>query len=181
MKASHLSNKEFSEQCRTSSMQCKKAKQCFVHEGRSNLKKIRNSLRKINPNHMGWKTGIKWNIEKGGFIDTLLNFHYLREELLQTKREINKFNENRLKLPALKERIDLLLETKSKESPPRIVKLKKPGISTRNPKSRKIYTKPFTSKTIERLRMKRWENECRKDPLYRPGRKQNIFKNVPKH
>ena len=109
MKAGHLSNKEFNEQCSTSSMQCKKAIQCYVHDGRTNLKKLRHLLKKIEPDHMGWKTGIKWNIEKGGFLETLFNFQHLREELLQTKREINKFNENRLKLPDFKERIDVLL------------------------------------------------------------------------
>ena len=87
MKAGHLSNKEFTEQCSTRSMQCKKANPCYVHEGRKNLKKLRNMLLKIKPDHMGWKTGIKWNIEKGGFLETLFNFQYLREELLQTKRK----------------------------------------------------------------------------------------------
>ena len=46
IKAGHLSNKEFNEQCSTSSMQCKKAKQCYVHEGRTNLKKLRHLLKR---------------------------------------------------------------------------------------------------------------------------------------
>ena len=114
MKAGHLSNKEFKEQCSTSSMQCKKAKQCYVHEGRTNLKKLRHLLKKIEPNHMGWKTGIKWNIEKKGSIETLIN---LREDLLKTKRMINNFNENRLKLMKFIQEIDYFLELKTKNDP----------------------------------------------------------------
>ena len=114
MKAGHLSNKEFTEQCRAKSMQCKRFNTCHVHEGRKNVKKLRNLLQKrIDPNHKGWKQGIKWNIEKGGFLETLFNFQHLREELLKTKRAGNKFNKSREKLPEYVEHINLLLEAKS--------------------------------------------------------------------
>merc|ERR1712030_180564 len=65
MKAGHLSNEEFKNQCKTKKMGCKKSNQCYVHEGRKNLRKIRNLIQKIKPNHIGWKIGLKWNLVKG--------------------------------------------------------------------------------------------------------------------
>ena len=56
MKTGQLSNKEFNNQCNTKSMNCKKSVQCHIHEGRKNLKKIRDLLLNMKPNHEGWKT-----------------------------------------------------------------------------------------------------------------------------
>ena len=168
----HLKNTQA--QCNTKSMKCKKANQCYVHEGRKNLKKLRHLLQKIKPNHIGWKTGIKWNIEKGGFLETLFNFQYLREELLQTKREVNSFNENRLRLPDHTKRINLLLKIKSMKSHPEKIKIKKPGISKRIPKIKESKEIKFSSSTIERLRKKLWEKELKKDP-YTDEEENEIF------
>ena len=104
-------------------MKCNKNKVCDVHEGRKNLRKLRRLIQKIKPNHIGWKIGLKWNIVKGGFLETLFNFRHLREEFIQTKREVDKY---RLELPKYKEEID-----------PERVKKKKPGISKRIPAKKK--------------------------------------------
>ena len=96
-------------------MHCKNRKPCFIHEGRTNLRKIRIFLIKIKPDHKGWKTGIKWNIDGKGALETMINFRHLREDLLKTKRMINSFNENRIKLPNFIDKIDFYLNKKLKE------------------------------------------------------------------
>ena len=112
MKAGHLSNEEFKNQCQTKRITCNKSKTCYVHEGRKNLRKLRTLLQKIKPNHIGWKKGLKWNLLIGGFLETLVNFRHIREELIQTKREVDKFNKSRMDLPKYIKEIDHLLRIK---------------------------------------------------------------------
>ena len=149
MKSGHLSKKEFENQCNYKSMNCKRTVQCYIHEGRKNLKKIRNGLQKIKPDHKGWKTGIKWNIEKKGSLETLINFQHLREDLIKTKIMVDNFNANRLKLQKFIQEINSLLEIKTKiNNDMQVKKRKKLGISTQIPKFKKcLQVKMFTSKS----------------------------------
>ena len=110
LKAGTLSNKDFYEQCTSKEIKCKKEIKCQVHEGRDNLRKIRNLLKHISPNHLGWKMGIKWYITVGGAMENLLNFKHLRKDLLKTKEKIESFNKSRLHLQIYKETINQLLE-----------------------------------------------------------------------
>ena len=158
MRSGQLSKEDYDKQCSFKSMHCKNKKICFIHEGRANLKKIRNLLQKIKPDHKGWKTGIKWNIDGKGALETMINFRHLREDLLKTKRMINSFNENRIKLPNLTSKINFYLkkELETIKSEPIKVK-KKIGISTRNPKIKRNLQKEKRSvseETLNRLRLK---------------------------
>ena len=86
MKAGRLSKEEFKNQCITKRMKCKNKEICHVHEGRKNLKKLRTLIRNVKPEHPSWRIGIKWNITIGGFLETLVNFRHIREELIKKKR-----------------------------------------------------------------------------------------------
>ena len=177
LKAGTLSNKDFYEQCTSRRVKCKNEIKCTVHEGRDYLRKIRTLLKKINPNHQGWKMGIKWNIKVGGAMENLVNFKHLKEELIKTKEKVKNFNKSRLQLQIYKETINQLLE-KAKENPSQTTyKLRKtkPGISKRNPKKKKPnlqYKNP--PKNIKRLLRKLWENEQKKDP-YSDEEENEIF------
>ena len=114
LKAGTLSKKEFYEQCTSKKVKCKRKIKCQVHEGRDNLRKLRTLIKNIKPNHPGWKMGIKWNITIGGSIETLLNFKYLRDDLLKTKKRVADFNESRAQLQTYKKTINQLLK-KAKE------------------------------------------------------------------
>ena len=139
-------------------MTCNKSKICYVHEGRQNLRKLRTLIQKIKPNHPGWKIGLKWNLLIGGFLETLLNFRHIREELIQTKREVDKFNKSRMELPKYIEEINHLLRIKPEIKYPDKIEKQKPGISKRIPAKKK---------TIARMRRKLWENEHKKRSLHK--------------
>ena len=112
MKPGQLSSQDYERLCHYKGMNCKYKKTCFIHEGRLNLKKVRNLLWKIKPDHDGWKKGITWNTDRKGFLEAMINFRHLREDLLKTKRMINKFNENRSRLPRFINEIDFHLNSK---------------------------------------------------------------------
>ena len=178
IKSGQISKEDYDKQCNFKSMHCKNRKPCFIHEGRTNLRKIRIFLIKIKPDHKGWKTGIKWNIDGKGALETMINFRHLREDLLKTKRMINSFNENRIKLPNFIDKIDFYLNKKLKEtSSEKKKERKKIGISTRNPKKKQEIQNTNISSSIETLtrrRLKLWKNEMAKDP-YLQDKENEIF------
>ena len=94
---------------------CKYEVTCFIHEGRRNLKRIRFLLSKIKPDHNGWKEGIHWNIERKGYLETMINFRHLREDLLKTKKMIDDFNKYRINLPRFINKINFHLANRMKE------------------------------------------------------------------
>ena len=94
-----------------------------LKKGRKNLKKLRTLIQTIKPNHPGWKIGLKWNLLIGGFLETLLNFRHIREELIQTKKEVDKFNKSRMELPKYIKEINHLLMIRPEIKYP--VKIKK--------------------------------------------------------
>merc|ERR1712030_245901 len=85
--------------------------------GRTNLKKLKSLIKNVKPNHQSWKIGLKWNIMTGGFLETLLNFRHIIEDLIKTKKEVDKFNEARTNLKIYKTTIDQLLELKQSLNP----------------------------------------------------------------
>ena len=104
-----------------------------------NLRKLRTLVKNVKPEHPSWKTGIKWNITTGGFIETLVNFKHIREELIRTKKQEDNFDKSRDSLRKYREKINQLLEIiKRKQHNNIIKKVRKPGISKRNPGKRKI-------------------------------------------
>ena len=106
MKTGTLSKIEHKQQCDSKGMKCKQNVTCHVHEGRRNLKKLKFLIKTIEPNNPGWKIGLNWTITTGGFIETLLNFRHIREDLIKTKKEVDKFNEARINLIAYKDAIE---------------------------------------------------------------------------
>ena len=129
MKAGHLSVEEFKNQCKRKNMNCNKSKICYINEGRQNLRKLRNLIKKIKPNHVGWKIGLKWDILIGGFMETLINFRHIREELIKTKREVDKFNKSRIELPKYIKEINHFLKIAQENKHQSGKSKQKPGIS----------------------------------------------------
>ena len=109
MKAGHLSKKEFINQCNMKTMKCKQNRICFVHEGRMNLKKLRNMIKNVDPDHPSWKIGITWTMMTGGFLETLLNFRHIRKEVIKTKKLVDNFNKSRIDLKTYAKEIDQLI------------------------------------------------------------------------
>ena len=112
MKLGTLSKKEYEQQCKSKSMKCKQKTTCHIHEGRKNLKKLKNLIKNITPEHPGWKLGLNWTITTEGFIETLINFQHIREDLVKTKKEVDKFNKARDNLLVYKEEIENFLQLK---------------------------------------------------------------------
>ena len=113
----------------------------------------------------------------GGFLETLINFRHIREDLIKTKKEVDKFNEARTNLKIYKKEIDQLLELKQSLNPiqNKMQKQKiKYGISNRNPKKKWIISEKQPTKTIIRLRQKLWKIEQNKDP-YTDEEENEIF------
>merc|ERR1712030_141102 len=97
----------------------------------------------------------------GGFIETLLNFHFIKKEMIETKKLVDKFNETREQLKTYIKEIDIQINKKPSVEIKREVKMK-PGISKRNPK--KKYTKIIQTPTRTQMRLwkKLWKKEQEK-------------------
>ena len=55
----------------------------------------------------------------GGFLETLINFRHIREDLIKTKKEVDKFNKSRTNLINYKNKINQLLDLKQSLKPNR--------------------------------------------------------------
>merc|ERR1712030_209062 len=105
-----------------------------------NLKKLKSLIRSVTPEHPSWKLGLNWTITTGGFIETLINFYHIREDLVKTKKEVDKFNEARDNLLIYKEEIENFLHLKQSENIKQNNRHKqksKYGIPSKNPKKKK--------------------------------------------
>merc|ERR1712074_231718 len=139
MKLGTLSKKEYKQQCKSKNIKCKQSTTCHIHEGRKNLKKLKSLIKNITPEHPGWKLGLNWTLTTGGFIETLINFDHIREDLVKTKKEVDKFNEARDNLLVYKKEIENFLHLKQSKYIEQNNKHKqksKYGISSRNPKKK---------------------------------------------
>merc|ERR1712074_204643 len=94
--------------------------------------------------HPSWKLGITVDMMTGGFLETLLNFHFIKKEMIETKRLVEKFNETREKMKTYIKEINIQINKKPSVEVKREIKIK-PGISKRNPK--KKYTKEIQTPT----------------------------------
>merc|ERR1712030_139313 len=131
-----------------------------------NLKKLKSLIRSVTPEHPSWKLGLNWTITTGGFIETLINFYHIREDLVKTKKEVDKFNEARSNLMAYKDEIEKLLKLKQSENLKQTNKNKqksKYGISSRNPKKKSKTQLNLPTKIVSSLRKKLWDKEQQKE------------------
>ena len=141
---------------------------------KTKLKKLRTLIQNVKPDHPSWKLGIKWNIAIGGFLETLINFRHIREELLKTKRKVEKFNKSRYNLHVYAKEIDYFLNNTQRKQYNYNSNKTKPGKSKRNPTKKKLQIKKQPTKTILRLQKKVWELEQNKDP-YTDEEENEIF------
>ena len=105
-----MSKTEYNQQCQDKGMSCKMYKYSEllrkIHEGRRNLQMLQKQVKMMYNTQDGWKNYLELCFNTNGYLDSMINFKFLRQDLLKTVKMIESFRAHIKNLKAFKEDIE---------------------------------------------------------------------------